>query len=117
MENENKIIGIGLLVLGISLMLVTFFFAVNTLINPGFIKGFSELIPVSGSSGIGNIVHAIIYFVPAIILFVMGGIGGRILKHGIVLIRSSKKRTSVRRKKTLEQRENEMSEREQKKQF
>ncbi len=88
MDNNIQKIGYGLLFLGIVLLLITFYMAVNTFLNPEFIQGFSDLLPQTGESGIGNIVHALIYFVPGIILWVMGGIAGRFLKHGIVLIRS-----------------------------
>jgi len=90
---NNKNLGYVLLAIGVALMLLTFFLAFNAFRNPESLEGFAELLP-STSNGedvaeaMAQIVSVLIYIVAALLLWVMGSIGGKILIHSIKLVRS-----------------------------
>ncbi len=86
MENSNKKMGYGIVFLGVILLTTTFFLGLYTLLNPDFIEEFSDLITTEGD-GIAALVDMLIYIIPVLLLFVMGSIGGRIIKHGLNLIK------------------------------
>lgn len=91
-KNKNQKFGYVVLVVGLILLLVSFFLSIIFLLNPEeWIKPFSELVD-TGGGGIDNLVEVLLYFFPLVLLLVMGTIGGRIAKYGIQLIRSPDKR-------------------------
>jgi len=87
MKNNNQIFGYVVLVVGLILLLVTFYLAINLFLNPETMKSFSDLIE-TGGGGINNLVEVMLYFFPLVLLLVMGSTGGRIAKYGIQLVRS-----------------------------
>ncbi|MFP3871552.1 MAG: hypothetical protein ACLFVL_01565 [Candidatus Aenigmatarchaeota archaeon] len=91
MKGKNEKIGFGLLALGIALLLLTFYLAMNAFLNPGSIAQFKELVPgTTGgeefSEAMAQLVSVLVYIVAAILLWVMGSIGGRITMHGIKML-------------------------------
>lgn len=87
MKNNNKIFGYIVLVMGLILLFITFYLAINLFLNPETMQGFSELVETSGG-GINNLVEVMLYFFPLVLLLVMGSTGGRIASYGIKLLRS-----------------------------
>jgi len=85
--DSNKSVGYGIIVLGIVLLLITFALAINAFLNPDFIEGFAELVETN-REGIAGLVDMLIYLIPAILLFVMGSIGGKIISYGVKLVGS-----------------------------
>ncbi|MFW6196685.1 MAG: hypothetical protein ACOC5D_05045 [Thermoplasmatota archaeon] len=76
--------GIIVFILGVILLIFTFYIVYQVFMNPDSLEGFSELAP-STSGEFGQIVQILIYFVGVLLLWVMGSIAGRIAKHGIDL--------------------------------
>jgi len=102
MVDKNKTTGYVVFGLGIALLLVTFYLAIHTYLNPEFIEGFSDLVEV-GDEGLAPLVDFLIYLIPGIFLFAMGSVAGKITKYGIQMIRSPEKKTVIeteRRRKT-----------------
>ncbi len=87
MKNNNQIFGYIVLVIGLVLLLITFYLAINMLLYPDTLQAFSELVDTEGG-GIDNLVEVMLYFFPLVLLLVMGSMGGRIAKYGIKLVRS-----------------------------
>ncbi|MBS3790345.1 MAG: hypothetical protein KGY66_05455 [Candidatus Thermoplasmatota archaeon] len=48
---------------------------------------FSDLVETGGGA-LDNVVSVMLYFLPIVLLLVMGSMGGRIAKYGIKLVRS-----------------------------
>lgn len=87
MKNNNQIFGYIVLVIGLILLLATFYLAINMFLNPDTMQDFSSLVD-TGGGGINNLVEVMLYFFPLVLLLVMGSMGGRIAKYGIKLVRS-----------------------------
>ncbi|MBS3790311.1 MAG: hypothetical protein KGY66_05280 [Candidatus Thermoplasmatota archaeon] len=92
MVDKNKTTGYVVFALGIALLLVTFYLAIYTYLNPEFIKGFSDLVETSEGE-LAPFVDFLIYLIPALFLFAMGSICGKITKYGFKMIRSPEKKT------------------------
>jgi len=92
--NKNEVIGFLTFGIGIGLLFFTFYTAYKILTEPKIILPFSELVPLPQTIGIGEIIAPIIkiaiYIIPIGLLSIMGSIGGRIVKYGIVLLRAKK---------------------------
>jgi type III secretory pathway component EscU len=92
--NKNEVIGFLTFGIGIGLLLFTFYTGYKILTEPKIILPFSELVPLPQTTGIGEIIVPIIkiaiYIIPIGLLSIMGSIGGRIVKYGIVLLRTKK---------------------------
>jgi len=91
MADKNKATGYVVFALGIVLLLVTFYLAIHTYLNPVFIEGFSDLVEV-GDEGIAPLVDFLIYLIPGIFLFAMGSVAGKITKYGIQMIKTPERR-------------------------
>lgn len=100
-ENKKSILELAVLLLGIALLVFIFYIAYSVFTNPGTLEGFAELVPEIdpiefGPEGeeleIGNVVEPILemlsYVVAAILLWVMGSIGGRITKYGVSMYKN-----------------------------
>ncbi|MEF8834777.1 MAG: hypothetical protein V5A76_01335 [Candidatus Thermoplasmatota archaeon] len=100
MVDKNKTTGYLVFTLGVLLLLVTFSLAIYTYLNPTFIEGFSDLVEV-GNQDFAPFVDFLIYLIPAIFLFAMGSVAGKITKYGIQMIKSPEKKTieKVKREK------------------
>lgn len=86
--------GLGVFLIGIILLLFTFYTAYSVFTNPETLTGFQVLIPeMSGEASqvIGPIVKIMSYIVAGILLWVMGSISGRIAKYGITMFKNFKK--------------------------
>lgn len=94
MVDKNKTTGYVVFGLGIVLLVVTFYLAIHTYLNPEFIEGFSDLVEV-GDEGLAPLVDFLIYLIPGIFLFAMGSVAGKITKYGIQMIRSPEKKTVI----------------------
>lgn len=93
--------GLGVFLLGIILLLFTFYIAYSVFTNPETLTGFQVLIPeMSGEAGqvIGPIVEIMSYVVAGILLWVMGSISGRIAKYGITMFKTFKQEPQVSKK-------------------
>jgi len=99
MVDKNKMTGYIVFGLGIVLLLVTFYLAIHTYLNPEFIEGFSDLVEI-GEENLAQFVDFLIYLIPVLFLFVMGSVAGKITKYGIQMIRSPERKTvdDVRRR-------------------
>lgn len=87
MKNNNQIFGYVVLIIGLILLLITFYLAINMFLYPDTMQAFSDLID-TGGGGIDNLVEVMLYFFPLVLLLVMGSMGGRIATYGIKLVRS-----------------------------
>jgi len=91
--NERKIIlisGALVFLLGIALLIYTFFTAFSFLTNPEGIIRFSEVFMqrIPPSEGLGNIIQLLIsYLLPVLLLFVMGSVASKIASQGIQMLR------------------------------
>lgn len=92
MVDKNKTTGYIVFALGILLLLVTFALAIYTYLNPTFIQGFSDLVEV-GNQDFAPFVDFLIYLIPAIFLFAMGSVAGKITRYGIQMIKSPERKT------------------------
>ncbi len=109
---KNKNLGYVLLAIGVALMLLTFFLAFNAFRNPESLEEFAELVPGTTNGedlaeATAQLVSVLIYIVAALLLWVMGSIGGKVLKYSIKLVRSPgdtpRARTSQRSSKKKSQ--------------
>jgi len=103
MVDKNKTTGYVVFALGVILLLVTFALAIYTYLNPTFIQGFSDLVEV-GNGDFAPFVDFLIYLIPAIFLFAMGSVAGKITKYGIQMIKSPERRTVEKAKRGEESR-------------
>ncbi|GEM_PF-1914041 len=106
MDNKNQIIGYVFLALGIALLVTTFALAMYAFISPEFIEEFQELVPPANGEeiieAVEQIMYILIFVIAAILLWVMGSIGGKITLYSLKLIRTpdfSKKKSSSSSKK------------------
>lgn len=74
----DKKIGIIMLSLGIGLLCVTFYLGLAAFVNPDTLARFEALMP-------GTV---FVYLIPVALLWVMGSIAGRIMTHGLSMLRS-----------------------------
>lgn len=86
--------------MGIALLVLTFYIAINVFLNPGTLKGFTELVPDIEHIDFGSeneaelegafesLLKMMSYGIAALLLWVMGSIGGRITKHGVDMYKS-----------------------------
>jgi len=92
MDKKDKLLGqytgIAVFVLGVILLIFTFYIVYQVFMTPDTLEGFSDLAP-STSGEFGQVVQILIYFVGVLLLWVMGSIAGRIAKHGINLWKPS----------------------------
>ncbi len=92
---------IGILVLGVALLALTFFTAYSLFTNPeAFIDSFTEMVPeletielapgeeIDMEEVMGPALEMMTYVVAAILLWVMGSVGGKLTKHGVSLYKS-----------------------------
>ncbi len=91
MVDKNKTTGYVVFALGIILLIVTFYLAIHTYLNPEFIEGFSDLVDV-GDEGVGQFVDFLIYIIPVLFLFAMGSVAGKITRYGIKMITSPERK-------------------------
>jgi len=94
-ENNSGVnyLGLAVLILGLGLLLLTFFTAYSFISNPESLTKFAALAPeVSGEMGsiISPVLEIVSYLVAAILLWVMGSISGRVMKHGLEMFESGK---------------------------
>ncbi len=83
--------GLVVLLLGLGLLILTFFTAYSFISNPESLTKFADIAPeVSGELGsiISPILEIVSYLVAAILLWVMGSVGGRVTKHGLKIFES-----------------------------
>ncbi len=97
MVDKNKTTGYIVFALGIALLLVTFYLAIHTYLNPDFIQGFSDLVETDNGD-FAPFIGFLIYLVPPFFLFVMGSVAAKITKYGIQMIKSPEKKIESRRK-------------------
>ena len=93
MDKKDKLVGqssgIAVFILGVILLIFTFYIVYQVFMTPDTLEGFSELAP-STSGEFGQIVQILVYFVGVVLLWVMGSIAGRIAKHGIEMWKPSR---------------------------
>ena len=101
-ETGRKILEIAVIVLGIGLLIFTFSTAYSMFTNPSALEGYDKLTPEGsieisiGENGstadLSNAIKPVLkitsYMVGGLLLWVMGSIGGRIIKHGVSMYRS-----------------------------
>lgn len=99
----EAIAGLMVFALGVGLLCLTFYLAFSSYLEPEKLFPFSELIPslrIEGPEGlekalieaIGNLTKLSGYIIAALLLWIMGSIGGRIAKIGIEIYRSKEKK-------------------------
>lgn len=115
MVDKNKTTGYMVFALGVLLLLVTFSLAIYTYLNPTFIEGFSDLVEL-GNQDFAPFVDFLIYLIPAIFLFAMGSVAGKITKYGIQMIKSPERKTIEKVKRGKERRSSTQNKRTQPKQ-
>ncbi|KXA95266.1 hypothetical protein AKJ37_00410 [candidate division MSBL1 archaeon SCGC-AAA259I09] len=91
-EESIKYSGLVVFFLGVGLLLLTFYIVYSVFMHPGALKGFAELAPEMKGEGaaelINPMVEVMVYVIAALLLWVMGSVGGRIAKHGLDMYRS-----------------------------
>ncbi len=115
MVDKNKTTGYVVFALGVLLLLVTFSLAIYTYLNPTFIEGFSDLVEL-GNQDFAPFVDFLIYLIPAIFLFAMGSVAGKITRYGIQMIKSPERKTVEKVKREKESRSSTQNKRTQRKQ-
>ncbi len=110
MKNTNKKTGYIVIALGLVLLFFTFYLAVRPFLEPEFLEPFKDLVEMN-REGIAGLVDVLIFLIPAILLFVMGSIGGKVVHYGIKLVRIPDfeedrrdiRKPKTRKKKAIEQ--------------
>ncbi|MFW6040518.1 MAG: hypothetical protein ACOC85_01635 [Thermoplasmatota archaeon] len=96
-DKKEKIIGqssgLVVFIIGILLLLFTFYLAYNIFMDPTSLERFLEVVPEAQEEMLGDLFGMIIYFVAVALLFAMGVIAGMIAKHGIGMFRPSQYNT------------------------
>ena len=95
-ENKSGVNYFGLVVLliGLGLLIMTFFTAYSFISNPESLTKFATIAPKIDTSdgGLGDLINPVLkivsYLVAALLLWVMGSVGGRITKHGLKIFES-----------------------------
>ena len=92
-ENNSGVnyFGLVVLLLGLGLLIMTFFTAYSFISNPESLTKFATLVPEINHELAGVIkpvMNIISYLVAALLLWVMGSVGGRITKHGLKIFES-----------------------------
>lgn len=86
-ENINLGIGLGVFFLGVGLLIFAFYLAYQAFTDPNILGGFARFVRMPAEAQITN---AAIYILAALLLWVMGSVGGRIAKHGLNMYMSRK---------------------------
>jgi len=90
-ERLGFVLGLSVFLIGIILLLATFYLAYSVFTNPNSITVFSALAPeVEGEMKplIGPVVDMMPYSLVALMLWVMGSVSGRVAKRGLELFNS-----------------------------
>jgi len=80
--DTEKLVGYAVLGFGLALLGFTFFAAYGAFTDPTILERFSALAPDAGPA------EFLAYLIPLGILWIMGGIGGKIVSYGISLART-----------------------------
>lgn len=80
---NEKIVGYAVLGFGLGLLGFTFFAAYGAFTDPTVLARFKALAPSAGT------VEFLAYLIPLGLLWIMGSTGGRIVSHGISLVREA----------------------------
>lgn len=99
-DTERKILEVLVIVLGIGLLVLTFSTAYSMFTNPSALEGYDELTPegeieITMGGNTANVsepvkpaLRTVSYVIGGLLLWVMGSIAGRIIKHGASMYKS-----------------------------